>query len=248
MSSLKGTAIRLMTEEQCLIAPVAATSIINPDMFSFDTQMLPVAAAKGSYGKHNLTGVDDEKDMRLMHYLAEQNHTGPFEHLSFTLFAEMPIFVAREWVRHRTQSYSEISMRYTSAPASRFWTPTEWRDSKDPSGNKQGSGGALSPLVQDRATELHRINCQHAFDTYVELLDLDVCKEQARAAIPVSMITQFFATANLLNWFRFVRLRIASNAMKEIRHYGNETSRLLGEQFPRPWGVLEEQARKGGFL
>lgn len=231
--------LEFLTVHDCRVFPVAKTEIIGGSFEEeFETDMLPVACARASYGNQNKTGRDDDADLKLMQSLARNKHTGPFEHLSVTLFLEAPIFVIREWHRHRTQSYSEISMRYVTKPASRFWIPDKWRSATDPTGNKQGSGGPLPQDAQDAAMAVYKGSCEHAYRDYKALLGLDCSKEQARACLPVGMISSMFATANLLNWYRFWRLRIAPSAMYEIRIYAAHVSNQLSQLYPSAWNTL----------
>lgn len=225
--------------KDCTIAVVAFTAIDKLGQFcEVQADHLPVVTARASYGSQNKTGKDRAKDLRLMKFLAKEQHTGPFEHFSATFFFEAPLFVVREWQRHRTQSYSEVSMRYVSKPASRFWLPDEWRSAVDPTGNKQGSGEPLSDEVQGLAHNLYTSSCSSQFEAYKLLLDGGVCKEQARAVLPVSMISSVFATANILNWSKFVKLRSAPNAMKEIQLYANAIDEKMKHIYPDAWAAL----------
>ena len=102
---------------------------------------LPVLAARVSHAGSGKTGEDPTGDIKLMNYLAKHNHMTPFEHQTVTFKVVLPIFVAREWMRHRTQSFNEVSMRYSDDPVGKMWYPELWREQA--TRNKQSSAGAI---------------------------------------------------------------------------------------------------------
>lgn len=194
----------------------------------------PVLAARVSHGRDGKTGEDLSRDIKLTKFLADNKHTTPFEHLSVTFKVICPLFVAREWMRHRTQSYNEISMRYTSDPVGKMWFPDVWR--KQSSKNHQSSTGEVDR--QEDATEVLAEVYRACVDGYNKLLTMNVCREQARAAIPVGNTTEFYATANLLNWSKFCRLRCAEDAQFEIRVLADQISDICKELYPVSWEAL----------
>jgi thymidylate synthase (FAD) len=144
------------------------------------------------------------------------------------------LFVAREWMRHRTQSYNEVSMRYSSDPVGKFYYPMEWR--KQAKTNKQSSVGAVED--QEGCTELLKKAYEFSLNTYHDLQEKGVCREQARSIVPVGNYTEFYATANLRNWVHFYNLRIAPNAQWEIRQYARCIGEIFEELWPDSWRAL----------
>jgi thymidylate synthase (FAD) len=186
-------------------------------MVAGDAEFMPASAARASFGREDKTGDDPAADRKLMRYLSEHHHTSPFEHQSATFLVEAPLYVAREWMRHRTQSFNEISMRYTSSPADTFYLPEKFR--RQASRNKQCSEGELSPTADHAASIHYQDACMAALDSYRSMLAIGVSRELARGVLGTAMVTRFFATANLLNWWRWYQLRSAENAQPEIQHY-----------------------------
>jgi thymidylate synthase (FAD) len=200
------------------------------------SDFMPVTAARVSHGQEDITGVNVEKDKKLMQYLAEHKHFSPFEHQSATFVIEAPLFVAREWMRHRTQAFNEISMRYTSDPASTYWIPDAWREQA--AKNKQSSAGNLKG--QDYLNDVYKEAINNSVEAYDALLAVGVARELARSVLPVSMVTRFFATANLRNWAHWFKLRSAPGAQEEIRHYATKLDEILSNVWPNSWSVLKE--------
>lgn len=163
-----------------------------------------VRAARASTGNDLVTL---EKKQGLINYLVRENHTSPLESCVVTFRIEAPIFVAREWMRHRTQSYSELSMRFAEA-SPEFYVPDESR----PLVNK---GSGAHPDLQPSEIEglFGRVEAYHwyvydkAWGAYTRMLEDGVATEVARNVLPVGTYTTFYATANLNNWFRFLKLR-----------------------------------------
>lgn len=167
-----------------------------------------VNAARVSFGAERKKL--DAKDVKLLNYLAEHNHTSPFEHCSVTFRVKVPLFVARQWMRHRTQSFNEISRRYTSVNIE-LWTPSTLR--KQAESNRQASEGVCE---NPNASAIYEASQMNALRAYESLIDAGVCREQARAVLPQSMYTEFIVTANLLNWLKFIELRTHEGAQPEI--------------------------------
>ena len=186
-----------------------------------------VNAARVSYGK--IVETIDERDKKLITYLLKHAHTSPFEHTQLVFRVKAPIYVVRQWMRHRVGvSYNEISARYAVLPLE-FYTPKKWR-SQDAT-NKQGSHVA----TLDRDDELHAAYEQSidaAKQAYKTLLDGGVCRELARGVLPVSTYTQFVFTCNLLSLFHFVRLRADAHAQWEIQQYAKNMLEMATESFP----------------
>jgi thymidylate synthase (FAD) len=225
------------TLDELKIRLVAYTETAMDDFYEREVaDMLPVKAARVSHGNEDNVGQDPERDVKLMRYLAAHKHFSPFEHQSATFLIEAPLFVAREWMRHRTQAFNEISMRYTSDPADTFWIPDDFRTQATK--NKQSSAGVFDD--QELAKTIYKNGCTFAYSQYTQLLTLGIAREQARAVLPVGMVTRFFATANLRNWAHWYALRSDEGAQQEIRHYATKVDTILTNMWPNAWGVLKE--------
>lgn len=189
--------------------------------------------------KHCLLYAGDE---RLLQHLYTHKHSSPFEQCGLTFEVQAPIIVFREWHRHRTQSYNEMSGRYTVLP-DLFYVPSLERieASAKVSANKQASGGGA--LKDDASLLQARIaNCQRESRlVYEHLLEMGIAKEIARVVLPVSQYSKMRASANLRNWLAFLALRLAPDAQWEIRQYAIVVGRIVADKFPRVWGLLEKE-------
>jgi len=178
-------------------------------------------------------------DEKLLRYLWEHKHSTPFELSGATIEVQAPIFVFREWHRHRTQSYSELSARYTEVPEL-FYVPSKERleNAAQSKSNKQGSAPATfdTALVDERI----RTASESSFFTYHELLKMGVAREVARCVLPVNTYSRMRASANLRNWLGFLSLRMDSAAQYEIRCYAEELFGILYGKFPRTMALFEE--------
>jgi len=183
-----------------------------------------VNAARVSYGKvaHEIS----PRDQQLISYLVEHDHTSPFEHNQLSFRIKAPIFVIRQWMRHRMNSYNEISYRYVKS-ALEFYVPTVWRDQDHK--NRQGSvGGAENPEYTQKFNEaLGKIT-----EIYEDLLSKDVCREQARGILPLCTYSEFIFTTNLHSLMHFIRLRTHPGAQYEIRVYAQAMLEMAEEHFP----------------
>lgn len=168
----------------------------------------------------------DEKDLKLLSYLAKHRHTSPFEHASISFRVKVPLFVARQWMRHRTQSFNEISRRYTSADID-FFVPKELR--KQHKSNRQASEGSVD---DPNLIALYDAQLTRALATYEHLIAEGVCREQARAILPQAMYTEFIVTANLLNWLKFIELRDHEGAQAEIIEAARAVRSILETLYP----------------
>ena len=209
-----------------------ASTIIHGNKYHVD--QMPVLSARVSHAASGKTGDNPEKDTKLAEYLAKHKHMTPFEHQSATIKVVLPLFVAREWMRHRTQSYNEVSMRYSSDPVGKFYYPQIWREQANT--NKQSSAGAVKN--QEQCKKILKNAYQVAIESYEKLLLLGACREQARCVVPVGNYTEFYATANLRNWIHFYKLRIDPSAQWEIRQYAKCIGEILSEIWPESWNAL----------
>jgi thymidylate synthase (FAD) len=173
----------------------------------------------------------DEADEGLIRFLMRERHASPFEHAVFRFHVRCPIFVAREWFRHRWSSFNEFSMRYARATED-FYVP-EPEDVR----TQVGKPGAYSfePVDDDLAEEAReelRAVYETAFSTYERLVERGVARELARAVLPVGAYTEFYWTVNARALMNFVSLRAAETAQREIRRYAEAVERLFAERMP----------------
>ena len=196
-----------------------------------------VAAARVSYASGTRTVRDDRA---LIHYLMRNFHTSPFEQVILTFHAKLPIFVARQWVRHRTARVNEISGRYSILP-DEFYLPPLEQIRKQSQRNKQGS--ASEPLhrdTQESSLELLRVNQVSAYNTYETLLNQDVARELARINLPLSTYTQWYWQIDLHNLFHFLHLRLDRHAQYEIREYAERIAWMTKLVAPIAFEAFEE--------
>jgi thymidylate synthase (FAD) len=157
-----------------------------------------------------------ERDRKLLFYLVQHHHTTPFEMVEFKFRVKCPIIVARQWMRHRTFSYNELSRRYTSEHID-FYVPTIWRlQSTD---NKQASAGELDATEAAKLTTALQSCSEQALALYNQALESGVAREMARLFLPHNLYTQFIAKVDAHNLMHFLRLRMAPDAQFEIRQY-----------------------------
>jgi thymidylate synthase (FAD) len=191
-----------------------------------------VEAARMSTGKGFLGWGTPETpgDEKLLKYLYRNKHMTPFEMAGATFEVEAPIFVAREWMRHRTLSYNEMSSRYIEIPDDHHIPSAVRSQSKT---NKQGSGGLVSPQVATEFLEGLECHFEIAQQYYTKAIEAGVAREQARYHLPVARMTRFRVTGNLRNWLQFLTLRTDPAAQAEIREEAETVWILLSEVFPR---------------
>jgi len=173
----------------------------------------------------------DESDEGLIRFLMRERHGTPFEHNAFRFHVRCPIFVAREWFRHRVGSFNEFSMRYARA-SDEFYVPAP-EDVR----TQVGKPGAYTfePVSEELAEETReRLQevYETAYRTYEELVEAGVAREVARAALPVGAYTEFYWTVNARSLMNFVSLRNSETAQREIRRYAEACERFLEEQMP----------------
>ena len=219
------------------IVELVATSKMEGDKYEID--QMPALSARVSHASSGKTGENKDRDLKLMNYLAENFHMTPFEHQSATFKIVTPLIVARQWMRHRTQSYNEVSMRYSTDPVGKLYYPEQWR--LQAKTNQQSSLGKVEN--QEECTKLLKDSYDQSLQTYNKLLEKGVCREQARLVVPVGNYTQFYATANLRNWFAFYKLRNASDAQLEIRQYAKVIGEILKDIWPNSWSALSRSLR-----
>ena len=179
-----------------------------------------VQAARVSYGAGTKSVSDDRA---LIRYLMRHKHTTPFEMVEFKFHIKAPIFVARQWLRHRTASVNELSARY-SIVKDEFFLPEELRKqstSRGQGGDEPYGDGDANLLAKQKAS------CDLAFHTYDELIKKGVSRELARTHLPQSTFTEFYWKINLHNLLHFLQLRVDDHAQKEIRDLARKVYDLI---------------------
>lgn len=179
-----------------------------------------------------------EMDEKLLKFMYTHKHATPFEFAGMVIEVQAPIFVFREWHRHRTQSYNEMSARYTPLP-NLYYVPTEERCFATQEKNRQAQ--ALEELT--RAGAIDWLNQVQRFYDGAELmyqlgLRMGIPKELARIVMPVGHYTRMRASANLRNWLAFLTLRMAPEAQWEIRQFANAVGQVIASEFPKTWSLF----------
>lgn len=196
-----------------------------------------VAAARVSYGPGTKTV---REDTALIHYLMRNLHTSPFEQVILTFHAKMPIFVARQWVRHRTARLNETSARYSVMP-DEFYLPSVEQIHKQSRRNKQGRTTEDLPReTQERVLEILKRDQASAYASYEDLLRDDIARELARINLPLSMYTQWYWQIDLHNLFHFLKLRLDKHAQFEIRQYAEAMAQMAKAVAPVAYDAFEE--------
>ena len=218
-----------------------------------------VQAARVSYGDGTKTVSEDSG---LINYLMRNMHTSPFEMIQLKFHAKMPIFVARQWVRHRTASINEYSGRY-SVMVNEFYIPNIEVIQPQAKDNKQGRGGEMS--MEDRLAAQHAIQYANTrcYETYKALLGEEgkdvyateftsdfegISREMARGVLSVNNYTEWYWTANLHNLFHFLALRMDSHAQYEIRKFADAMYELIQPICPLSCKAFEDYRLYGERL
>jgi thymidylate synthase (FAD) len=198
-----------------------------------------VQAARVSYGRGTKAARDDRG---LIRYLMRHWHSTPFEMCEIKLHVKLPIFVARQWIRHRTANVNEYSARYSILDRE-FYTPAPEHLAAQSSTNRQGRGAVLEGAEAEAALALLRDEAGRAFDAYDRLLGQDgagLARELARMALPLSTYTQWYWKTDLHNLFHFLRLRADPHAQYEIRVYADAIGALVRAWVPHAWEAFED--------
>lgn len=184
-----------------------------------------VRNARVSYDAEWRTGEDAGKDAKLINYLVKNHHTSPFEAVTFTFEVKAPIFVFRQWHRHRTWAYNEISGRYAELPEE-FYVPIPADITEQSKDNKQMRTDEQHPEADVIRNMILR-QCEDCFQTYHDLIEMGCPRELARGVLPLNTYSHMFATVNLHNLIKFLGLRLHSHAQKEIRVYAEAMLKLI---------------------
>lgn len=185
-----------------------------------------VDAARVSYNSSTKKITKDNRS--LIRYLMRNQHWTPFEMCEVKLHIKTPIFVARQWLRHRSGSYNEISARYSVLPSD-FYVPDQiFEQSKT---NKQCSS---EELINDHNNTINSLRKEQeiAYQNYQKRIDNNVAREISRINLPVSIYTEFYVKMNLRNLLHFLKLRLHPHAQKEIRDYASAIFTLINPLFP----------------
>ncbi len=205
-----------------------------------------VQAARVSYGRGSK---GEEKDRELIDFLLRHDHTSPFEQVVFTFDVKMPIFVARQWIRHRTARINEVSGRYRKMP-DEFYVPEDEKIHLQNKDNRQGRDEKLLAPLEVRATVRSRMeeHNKQAYEHYRFMLKNDISREVARIALPLSLYTEFYWQMDLHNLFHFLRLRLDDEAQLEIREYAKALAEIVKIVTPWAWDSFENHILKGARI
>ncbi len=229
MSKLK----EISNEDYCLKDNIGFVSLID----HCGNDLSVVNSARVSFGKR--IDVMEEKDEKLIKFLLNHEHGSPLEHNSLTYLVKCPIFVARQWHRHRIGiSINEISGRYTEIKEE-FYIPLKFREQSK--NNRQAS--IEGELNNQELLEIYKKSVDDSFSAYKKLLEGGVAREQARGVLPLTVYTEYYWTCNLRSLFHFVRLRDHDDAQYEIRQYASAMIRQAKNIFPKTIKIWEDLGR-----
>ncbi len=199
-----------------------------------------VQSARVSYGKGTKSTNQDEG---LIRYLMRHMHTSPFEMVEFKFHCRMPIFVARQWIRHRTANVNELSARYSEMP-DWFYEPEPELCTTQSAQNRQGGTGTQvenpEAMVQSfKATQ------KKIFEQYEQCLEQNTRRELARINLPLSLYTEWYWKIDLHNLFHFLRLRLDPHSQYEIRMFAEAMASIVKEHLPLAWKAFEDYQLHG---
>ena len=192
---------------------------------SMGSDLSIVRNARVSYDAEWRTGEDEGKDAKLIDYLIKNGHTSPLEAVQFTFDVKAPIFVFRQWHRHRTWSFNEISARYAELPEE-FYVPAVEQITTQHTSNKQMRTDEQHPEAERWAFMMRDTN-EFAFHRYKTMIEAGIPRELARSVLPVGTYSHMFATVDLHNLAHFLRLRLHEHAQYEIRVYAQAMLQLI---------------------
>ena len=200
-----------------------------------------VQAARVSYGKGT---TKLSQDRGLIRYLMRHRHTTPFEMVEFKFHCKMPIFVARQWVRHRTANINEYSLRYSEA-RDEFYYPDPEHIQFQSALNKQGRMGDVPDDLKKKVQDYFKEISNRSFEIYSELNTAGVSRELARAILPVNLYTEWYWKNDLHNLLHFVGLRSDSHAQYEIRVFSDAMADSVKAVAPFAWEAYQDYAVSG---
>ena len=197
-----------------------------------------VRSARVSYDADWRSGEEAGKDEKLIRYLLRNQHTSPFEAVSFTFEVKAPIFVLRQWHRHRTWGFNEVSARYAELPEE-YYVPELADITTQHASNKQMRTDEQNPQALIMQAFMRKANAD-AFALYHSLLANECPRELARTVLPLATYSRMFATVNLHNLLRFLTLRLHPHAQKEIRVFADATLKLSTPIVPTTMAIYQE--------
>ena len=205
-----------------------------------------VQAARVSYGKGTKMV---RQDRGLLRYLIRHRHTTPLEMCELKLHIKLPMFVARQWIRHRTANVNEISARY-SVLDKEFYLPDPKDIALQSVSNRQGRGDTLSSQQAARALDILKRDALQAYDSYQQLLgeEFGIARELARMNLPVNWYTQWYWKVDLHNLLHFLSLRMDAHAQYEIRVFADAIGQIVADWVPHVWEAFQDFRLGGTFL
>lgn len=205
-------------------------------------------AARVSYGRGTKSVQNDEG---LIRYLMRHWHSTPFEMCEIKLHVKLPVFVARQWIRHRTANVNEYSARYSILDRE-FYIPAPEHLAAQSVVNNQGRGEALEGAEAARVLEILKSDSDQAYDHYEEMIGQDgqkgLARELARMNLPANIYTQWYWKVDLHNLFHFLRLRADAHAQYEIRVYADEICKVVADWVPAAYRAFEDYRLGGANL
>lgn len=202
------------------------------DVMGGDYSVVQAARVSSGRGSKGL-----ESDRKLINYLMKHRHTSPFEMVEFKFHIKAPVFVERQWFRHRTASINSASMRYKEMD-DELYEPSTWLTQSGI--DKQGSAAPLETIQALDASELLNEAYASARDAYTGLLGRGVSREDARITLPLGQYTEWYWKIDLHNLFHFLKLRLDPHAQHQIRDYAKEVARIVRNCVPMSWEAFEE--------
>lgn len=206
-----------------------------------------VQAARVSYGEKKAKTLEENR--ALIRYLMRNRHTSPFEMCEIKLHVKLPIFVARQWIRHRTASVNEISGRYTVLD-NEFYVPAIEDVAKQSKSNKQGrENSAMDSATANEILQILKADSLQSYSRYEYLIeDKELTRELARTRLTLNFYTQWYWKINLHNLLHFIGLRADSHAQKEIRDYADAICNIVKSWVPFTWEAFEDYRLKGAYF
>ena len=200
-----------------------------------------VQSARVSYGKGTSKV---SQDRGLIRYLMRHRHTTPFEMVEFKFHCKMPIFVARQWVRHRTANINEYSLRYSEA-RDEFYFPDPDHIEFQSTLNKQGRMGEVDEDLKKKVQAYFKEISDRSFEIYCELNEAGVARELARAILPVNLYTEWYWKNDLHNLLHFIGLRSDGHAQYEIRVFSDAMATYVKQVAPFAWEAYQDYVVNG---
>jgi len=181
----------------------------------------------------------EEQDQKLLTYMLKNGHTSPFEHVSFTFYVKAPIFVLRQWQRHRTWSFNETSGRYKELPTEFYIPKIEDVGVQDTKNHQSRDRTKYNDSARDFCRRLEQLSIWNATD-YKHALDIGIPRELARLMLPTNLYTDMYATVDLHNLLKFISMREDEHAQYEIQCYAVALRCLIEPLVPRTIKAAED--------